>query len=85
MTARSKQGRRTKAPPDALLTTRATAGAVGASVRRQVRPRPRSVVEWPSELSGAGASWLWEAACQWVEPEHDAHFGAWADATLAAM
>jgi hypothetical protein len=43
------------------------------------------VDEDATAFSRAGASWLWEGALQWVEPEHDALFDAWADATLAAM
>jgi FAD/FMN-containing dehydrogenase len=43
------------------------------------------VDEDATAFSRAGASWLWEAAFQWAEPEHDALFDAWADATLAAM
>ncbi|MBA2812988.1 FAD-binding oxidoreductase [Streptomyces sp. KM273126] len=36
-------------------------------------------------FSRAGASWLWEAATVWTEPEHDTPYDAWADATAAAM
>ncbi|WP_328875427.1 FAD-binding oxidoreductase [Streptomyces sp. NBC_00287] len=43
------------------------------------------VDEDATAFSRAGASWLWEAGCQWAEPEHDARMDAWADATLAAM
>lgn len=43
------------------------------------------VDEDATAFSRAGVSWLWEAACQWAEPEYDALMDAWADATLAAM
>jgi hypothetical protein len=43
------------------------------------------VDEDATAFSRAGASWLWESATVWTEPEHDAPFDAWADATALAL
>ncbi|MCI4039979.1 FAD-binding oxidoreductase [Streptomyces sp. TRM75563] len=45
----------------------------------------QDVAEDATAFSRAGASWLWECAPVWTEPQHDAVFDAWADATLSAL
>ncbi|MEV7890036.1 FAD-binding oxidoreductase [Streptomyces sp. NPDC002817] len=43
------------------------------------------VDEDATAFSRAGASWLWETATVWTDPEQDAAFDAWAGTTVAAL
>ncbi|MFI1337501.1 FAD-binding oxidoreductase [Streptomyces sp. NPDC020845] len=43
------------------------------------------VDEDATAFSRADATWLWETATVWTEPEQDGPFDAWADATALAM
>ncbi|WP_411153020.1 FAD-binding oxidoreductase [Streptomyces sp. A30] len=78
-------------PTVAALLDRARAShpAPGASTVINVWAMGGAISEDVNEdataFSRAGAGWLWEAANVWTDPELDAPYDQWADATAAAL